>query len=161
MLYDILAVGPNLSSSAIESADLRVIVFHRYGWSLTMDTARLKFPTYGLSHGAHWVLVCFSHFVFLLVTCWHLSSSICVPFWFSSGFLSNRLKLLSVTPFMFANSLWQKHGRQLAEGKLCQRRPWWHNHLVLSRTPRRRGTYWYIYIYIYTLNTKCQKIYIV
>ena len=32
------AVGPNLSSSSAESADLRVIVFHRYGWSLTIYT---------------------------------------------------------------------------------------------------------------------------
>ena len=81
--------------------------------------ARLK-----ASHGAHWVLVCFSHFVvILLVTCWHLSSSIFVHFWFSSGFLSNRLKLLPATPLMFANTLWQKHGRQLrANSFSC---PWY------------------------------------
>ena len=84
-------------------------LFQDFSEAACMDTARLK-----SSHGAHWVLVCFSHFVvILLVTCWHLSSSIFVHFWFSSGFLSNRLKLLPATPLMFANTLWQKHGRHL------------------------------------------------
>ena len=93
-------------------------------WSRLHGHSSIEIPHVWLEpRGTLSVGVLFQFVMILLVTCWHLSSSIFVPLWFSSGFLSNRLKLLLVTPLMFANSLWQKHGRQLkANSFSC---PWY------------------------------------
>jgi hypothetical protein len=80
-----------------------------FAWSRLHGHSSIEIPHVWLEpRGTLSVGVLFQFVMILLVTCWHLSSSIFVPLWFSSGFLSNRLKLLLVTPLMFANSLWQK-----------------------------------------------------
>ena len=49
-------MGPNLSSSAAETADLRVIVSHYYGWSLTIYTLRRSSTFEGTCAGSSsWV----------------------------------------------------------------------------------------------------------
>ena len=97
---------------------------------------------------------------YTLTGCWHACPSLLwfyrslagiriEPFWFSSGFLTNRLKLLTAARLMFANSLWQQNGRQpkanslwaldMYKKKLFQLGPWRHDRLVLRRAARDVG----------------------